>query len=587
MKAHLSQLLSEALASLPADVLPEDGRPDEAPHVERTRDRKHGDFASNVAMKLARVAGCPPRELAGAIVEQLPDSAEVTRVEIAGPGFINFFLSPHAWQSVVQQIHERGSAYGHSDAGKDEAILLEFVSANPTGPLHVGHGRGAAYGSSVANLLRAVGHPVHREYYVNDAGRQMNILALSIWLRYLALCGVEVPFPDNGYRGDYIVDIARALRDEHGESAFRQPAESITHGLAPDTPEGDGDARVDALINRARNLLGEGGFRQILETGVEAILADIREDLEAFGVEFDEWFSERSLTDKGIVEHALEVLRESGDIYTRDGAEWLAAEKYGDEKDRVVVRENGEPTYFASDIAYHLNKRERGYARLIDILGADHHGYVARLKAGLEAMGHPGDSLEVRLVQFANLYRGKEKLQMSTRSGEFVTLRALREEVGRDAARFFYIMRSNDQHLDFDLELAKSRSTDNPVYYVQYAHARIMSVFEQAREKGFEYDRETGIENLDQLDEAHEDALMVSLSRFPEVVETAAANRAPHLLTQYLRELANDFHTYYNAHTFLVLEDEIRNARLALVEATRLVLVNGLDLIGVSAPDEM
>ncbi|MEA5446203.1 arginine--tRNA ligase [Gammaproteobacteria bacterium AB-CW1] len=586
MKEEISQLLEQALKGLVEEgVLPEETR-GTAIQVERARDRKHGDFAANLAMMLAKPARRNPRELAAAIVEALPASDLVRKVEIAGPGFINFFLSPQAWHAVVEEVFERGTRFGHSDIGRDEKIHLEFVSANPTGPLHVGHGRGAAYGSTVGNLLEAIGHPVHREYYVNDAGRQMDILATSVWLRYLELGGAELRFPSNGYRGDYIIDIARQLREEHGE-AFQQPVESVFHGLPEDAPDGDKEAHIDGLIGRARHLLGEEAFQTVFLTALEDILADIREDLSAFGTEFDEWFSERSLTSGGMVDHALEELEKSGDVYEQDGAKWFAAEKYGDEKDRVVVRDNGQATYFASDIAYHLNKRERGHDRLIDILGADHHGYIARLKAGLEGMGQPGDSLEVRLVQFAHLYRGKEKLQMSTRSGSFVTLRELREEVGRDAARFFYVMRSNEQHLDFDLELAKSQSSDNPVYYVQYAHARICSVFQQAEDKGFQYSRDTGLANLDQLDEDHEDQLMVTLSRFPEVVEAAARNRAPHQLTQYLRDLANDLHTYYNAHTFLVLEEEIRNARLCLVEATRQVLANGLALIGVSAPESM
>ncbi|MDQ2069933.1 arginine--tRNA ligase [Natronospira bacteriovora] len=587
MKEELSQLLEQARETLIRDeVLPAEAR--ELPiQVERTRDRQHGDFACNLAMMLAKPARRNPREIATALTEALPASEHVAKVEIAGPGFINFFLTPAAWHAVVDEVFAKGAAYGRSDIGKDEKILLEFVSANPTGPLHVGHGRGAAYGSTVGNLLEAIGHPVHREYYVNDAGRQMDILAASIWLRYLEAGGEAIAFPSNGYKGDYIVDIAAKLREAHGER-FMKPANEVFDGLPADEPAGgDKEEYIDAVIARARELLGAADFDTVFKLGLDDILDDIREDLEGFGTTFDEWFSERSLTENKLVEHALEVGRERGDIYEKDGALWFRAEKYGDEKDRVVVRDNGQTTYFASDIAYHLNKRERGYDRLIDILGADHHGYIARLKAGLEGMGQPGDSLEVRLVQFAHLYRGKEKLQMSTRSGSFVTLRELREEVGADAARYFYVMRSNDQHLDFDLELAKSQSSDNPVYYVQYAHARICSVFAQAAEKGFEYSRDTGLANLDQLDEPHEDQLMVSLSRYPEVVEAAARNRAPHLLTQYLRDLANDLHTYYNAHTFLVMEEELRNARLALVEATRQVLANGLGLIGVSTPESM
>jgi len=585
VKDQISHLLAQALNALPADLLPQEAR-DTAIQVERARDRKHGDFASNLAMTLAKPARRNPRELAGAIVEHLPASELVSKVEIAGPGFINFFLAPQAWHQVVHEIFEQDQRFGHSDIGRDEKILLEFVSANPTGPLHVGHGRGAAYGSTVGNLLEAIGHPVHREYYVNDAGRQMDILATSVWLRYLEAGGATLRFPSNGYRGDYIRRIAADLREQHG-ARFEQPVESVFHGLPDDAPEGDKEAHIDGLISRARHLLGDEHFETVFTTGLDDILADIREDLAEFGTTFDEWFSERSLTHNKLVDHALDQLKKSGDVYEKDGAQWFAAEKYGDEKDRVVVRDNGQPTYFASDIAYHLNKRERGHDRLLDVLGADHHGYIARLKAGLEGMGEPGDSLEVRLVQFANLYRGSEKIQMSTRSGSFVTLRELREEVGRDAARFFYVMRSNEQHLDFDLELAKSQSSDNPVYYIQYAHARICSVFSQASDKGFEYSRDTGLANLEHLDESHEEQLMVTLSRFPEVIESAASNRAPHQLTQYLRDLANDLHTYYNAHTFLVLEEEIRNARLCLVEATRQVLANGLRLIGISAPESM
>jgi arginyl-tRNA synthetase len=438
----------------------------------------------------------------------------------------------------------------------------------------------------VGNLLEAIGHPVHREYYVNDAGRQMDILATSVWLRYLEAGGARLPFPSNAYRGDYVRDTAATLRARHGDH-FDRSLDAVFHGVPADAPEGDKESHIDGLIARARHLLGDTDYETVFRAGLDEILDDIRDDLADFGVHFDEWFSERSLSEHGLIEHALDKLRESGDVYEKEGALWFAAEAYGDEKDRVVVRDNGQSTYFASDIAYHLNKRERGFHRLIDVLGADHHGYIARVRAGLEAMGQPPESLEVRLVQFAILYRGSEKMQMSTRSGEFVTLRELREEVGRDAARFFYVMRSNEQHLDFDLELAKSQSNDNPVYYVQYAHARICSVFSQMREKGFEFDADTGRANLDQLDQEHEDRLMVTLSRYPEVVESAAINRAPHQVTQYLRDLANDFHTYYNAHTFLVMEDEIRNARLCLVKATRQVITNGLELLGVSAPESM
>ncbi|HSW33212.1 MAG TPA: arginine--tRNA ligase, partial [Steroidobacteraceae bacterium] len=357
--------------------------------------------------------------------------------------------------------------------------------------------------------------------------------------------------------------------------------------LPPDAPVGDKDTYIDAVIERAKAMLGEDGFRQAFKIALDDILADIRQDLEEFGVRYDEWFSERSLATNGAIDRALERLRGNGVVYEKDGAQWFRATDFGDEKDRVVVRENGLKTYFASDIAYHLQKRERGFDKLVDVLGADHHGYIARVRAGLVAMGEPGDSLEVRLVQFVTLYRGGEKVQMSTRSGEFITLRELRREVGNDAARFFYVMRSNDQHLDFDLQLATSHSNENPVYYIQYAHARVCSVLRQMREKGFEYDAARGRAALARLVEPHEQALLASISRFPEVVEMAAELRAPHALVHYLREVANDFHTYYNAHQFLVDDAELRDARVTLVQGMRQVVRNGLGLLGVSAPEAM
>jgi arginyl-tRNA synthetase len=366
-----------------------------------------------------------------------------------------------------------------------------------------------------------------------------------------------------------------------------RPAAEVFRDLPPDAPAGDKDLYIDAVIERAKALLGAEGFQQAFKLALDDILADIRQDLEEFGVRYDEWYSERSLTTSGAIDRALERLRAHGVVYEKDGAEWFRATDFGDEKDRVVVRENGLKTYFASDIAYHLHKRERGFERLVDVLGADHHGYVARVRAGLVAMGEPGDSLEVRLVQFVTLYRGGEKVQMSTRSGEFITLRELRREVGNDAARFFYVMRSNDQHLDFDLQLATSHSNENPVYYIQYAHARVSSVLRQMREKGFEYDAARGRAALARLVEPHEQALLASLSRFPEVIEMAAVQRAPHALVHYLREVANDFHTYYNAHQFLVEDAALRDARVTLVLGLRQVVRNGLGLLGVSAPEAM
>jgi len=586
MKAELQQLVATALARIVAAGQ----APDNAvvsPLIERTRDPAHGDFACNLALVLAKAARQPPRVLAEAILAALPTSSLVARVEIAGPGFINFYIHPTAYSRLLPQIIEQGPAYGRSDLGAGQRVQVEFVSANPTGPLHVGHGRGAAYGASVADLLEAVGFNVHREYYVNDAGRQMDILATSVWLRYLELCGDELPFPTNGYKGDYVWDIAATLHREHGD-AYRHTTDETFADLPLDAPAGgDKELHIDALIARAKYLLGDLRYRYVFELGLNTLVDDIRDDLEQFGVRYDEWYSERSLAERGVVNQCIERLRAAGHLYEQEGALWFRSSTFGDEKDRVVVRENGQTTYFASDIAYHLDKLERGFARVIDIWGADHHGYVPRVKAALRALGENSDRLDVLLVQFAILYRGGEKAQMSTRSGEFVTLRELRKEVGRDAARFFYVMRKCEQHLDFDLDLAKSQSADNPVYYIQYAHARIHSVFRQAGEKGLAVEPNPSVQHLEQLTEPQEQALLRTLSRYPEVVESAALQHEPHQLTHYLRELANDFHVYYNAHQFLVEDATLREARLKLILAVGVVLRNGLNLLGVAAPEGM
>ncbi len=587
MKYHLQQLLLSALEALRNDGTLSCELPQQIA-IERTRDKSHGDFACNIAMVLAKLARSKPRELAEKIVAALPASALVTKVEIAGPGFINFTLSPAASLSVVGQILEAGEAFGRSSVGAGQRVQVEFVSANPTGPLHVGHGRGAAYGAAVADLLAAAGFQVHREYYVNDAGRQMDILATSVWVRYLELAGETLPFPANGYKSDdYVWDIAATIHRSHGD-AFRHPAATVLTDLPPDEPQGgDKELYIDALIARAKQLLGDQGYRTVFDTGLDTILADIKQDLEEFGVVYEEWYSERTLVESGKVDSAIKRLQAAGHIYEQEGALWFRSTAFGDEKDRVVVRDNGVKTYFASDIAYHMEKLERGFDRVIDVWGADHHGYVPRVKAALQAMGDDPSKLDVLLVQFAILYRGGERVQMSTRSGSFVTLRELRDEVGNDAARFFYVLRKCEQHMDFDLDLAKSQSADNPVYYIQYAHARIASVMRQLGEKGFSYDQAAGLNHLQLLTESHEQELIQSLTRYPEVVEAAALNHEPHQLAHYLRELANAFHTYYNAHQFLVDEGALRDARLALINATRQVLANGLSLLGVSAPETM
>jgi len=583
LKAQLVQLLTDAVAALQADgTLPADITPEVM--IERTRDRAHGDYASNLALMLAKPARCKPRDIAEKLVAAIGADEQLQKIEIAGPGFINFYLSPPAFHAELRTILDRGEDYGRHAPKAAPRILLEFVSANPTGPLHVGHGRHASYGATVGNLLETVGFPVHREYYVNDAGRQMDILGVSVWLRWLEARGTAVPFPAAGYRGDYIRDIAAAI-DTDGIDAV--DAATVLEGVPADAPDGDKEAHIGALITRANELLGEDGFDRVRQQSLDSIRDDIEDDLAEFGVTFDRWFSEQSLAKSHRIDDALAVLEERGMLYKKDGATWFRASDFGDEKDRVVVRENGAKTYFASDIAYHFDKRERGFDRLIDILGADHHGYVTRVKAGLEAMGYRADDLEVQLVQFVALYRGGRKVQMSTRSGEFDTLRQLRAEVGNDAARFFYVSRSNDQHLDFDLDVAKSQSNDNPVYYIQYAHARIASVFRQLDEKNYHWGGPDRSTDLGLLEEPQERALMTTLSRYPEVVDLAATNLAPQHLVHYLRDLANDFHTYYNAHVFIVDEDQLRDARLTLCAATRQVIANGLAILGVSAPDSM
>ncbi len=582
MKQIVAELVQAALAALPelsdaaADLAIEST-------VERTRDASHGDFACNVAMRLAKPARKSPRDIASSIVEALGDSPSVDKVEIAGPGFINFYLSPAAFHAELESIHTQGASYGRQPAKDGPKILLEFVSANPTGPLHVGHGRGAAFGDTVGNLLEAAGYPVAREYYVNDAGRQMDILGASVWVRWLGDHGVEVDFPKGGYRGDYIRDIAKEI----DTSSLSAPDAAAANEGLPENGDDNKDEYVDALVARAKALHGDDGFDTVRQQSLDSILEDIKQDLAEFGVEFDTWYSEKSLTANNLIDAAIDVLKERDVLYEKDGATWFPSTNYGDDKDRVVVRDNGVKTYFASDIAYHFDKRERGFDHLIDVLGSDHHGYVARVRGGLEAMGYKGEDLDVELVQFVALYRGGVKVQMSTRSGKFVTLRELRAEVGNDAARFYYVMRSYDQHLDFDLDVAKSQTKDNPVYYVQYAHARIAGVFKEATERGIEFDEANGRANLALLASEQERALMTALSRYPEIIELAANNRGPQTLVHYLRDLASDFHSWYNDNRFLKDDADLRDARLVLCIAVRQVIANALGIVGVSAPESM
>ncbi len=571
LRAHLSALFETAIREVaPAAAAP--------PIVlERPRQAAHGDYACSVALQLAKAEKRAPREIAARLAAALPASPYVEKAEVAGAGFINLFLKRSFKQQVVNRVLEAGARYGTSLLVQRKKIQVEFVSANPTGPLHVGHGRGAAYGASLANVLAAAGFDIAREFYVNDAGRQMDILALSTWLRYLELAGEAASFPANAYQGEYVRSMARAIHAQHGER-FRRSAET----LAAASAEPDEELRLDALIESAKRALG-ADFDTIHRFALEVQLADCRSDLAEFGVTFDAWYSERSLYDTGRVERALRRLEERGHLYEQDGAKWFRSSSYGDEKDRVVRRENGQYTYFASDIAYHLDKFERGFDSAIDIWGADHHGYIARVKGALAALGLDPQRLTIALVQFAVLYRGGERVSMSTRAGEFVTLRELRGEVGNDAARFFYVLRKSDQHLDFDLDLAKSQSNENPVYYVQYAHARVCSVLEQW---GGDPAELTGADVAALVSE-HETALLALLLEYPDAVESAARDLAPHLIAFYLRELAAGFHSYYNAARFLVDDESVKRARLALAAAVRQVLRNGLALLGVSAPDRM
>jgi arginyl-tRNA synthetase len=590
MKDTVLALLAQALAHVKQDgLIPADAN---VPiHLERTKDPVHGDFATNLAMMLAKAAKKPPMEIANALVATLPHSPIISKVVVAAPGFINFFLAADSNTHILQTILEQQNRFGENNMGKHTRVFLEYVSSNPTGPLHVGHGRGAAFGASLARLLKATGYDVHSEYYVNDAGRQMDILATSLWLRYLEAQGVVFPFPSNAYKGDYLKNMVAVLIKQYGNGLIKTADElfqNVPPDAHPDKPdEGDKEAHIDALIVNAKKLLGTTHYNAVFNLALNTVLDDIRDDLADFGVIFEAWFSEKSLETSGAIAHAFDVLKRHGHLYEKDGGIWFRSTAFGDDKDRCVQRANGQTTYFASDIAYMLNKFDRGAQKLIYIFGSDHHGYVPRLRACIEAFGHKNEDVAFEIVQFAVLYRGEERVQMSTRSGSFVTLRELREEVGNDAARFFYVMRKADHHMDFDLELAKSQSNENPVYYIQYAHARICAVFKQLPEKGYQYHPNKGLANTALLNTPHEEALLKELNRYPELIAQASTALEPHRIAIYLRELAHALHSYYNAHIFLDNNEALRDARLCLIAATRQVLKNGLTLLGVSAPEAM
>ncbi len=554
MKDRLRQHIADALQACFSQGLLHSGVTPEIV-LELPARSEHGDFATNLAMVLAKAEKKSPRQIAEIVRSALGDAGGIVdKVEIAGPGFINFFLAPGCWFGVLDEITEKGSAFGRSSLGCGMRVQVEFVSANPTGPLHIGHGRGAATGDAVASILEAAGFEVQREYYINDAGNQVNLLGRSIWLRLRELLGETVDFPEDGYRGDYIREIARDLLGGKGLEIAQLP-------------------EAEAL--------GVCGL-----FGMQTVLDWIRRDLQEFGVRFDNWYSERSLYERDMVALELDKLRRKGLTYEDEGALWFRTTDYGDDKDRVLIRSDGTPTYFASDVAYHMEKFERGFHRVIDVWGADHHGYIPRIKAVLAGLGHAPEDLEVLLIQMVNLLRAGEPVTMGKRSGEFVTLRDVVEEVGRDACRFFFLMRRSDSQLDFDLALAKEQSADNPVFYVQYAHARICSINRNAAEQGVEVPKH-GEADFSALRLEEEIALAKILARYPEALESAAKQLEPHRIVFYLQELAAVFHSYYNRQRVLTDDAQISRARLYLVNAVRTVLANALLLLGVSTPEQM
>ena len=596
MNTAIQAALDHAVQSLQAEgVLPSDWN--NTSNLTRTKDRSHGDFASNIAMIASKAAGMKPRDLAEKVLAALPEVVDISKAEIAGPGFINFFLNADQRFSVLDQIQAQKQQFGRSQINAEKRIQVEFVSANPTSSLHVGHGRGAAYGMTVANLLEATGAKVEREYYVNDAGRQMDILATSTYLRYLQLAGQTLVFPKNAYQGDYVKDIAQSILEQDGERHVRSVAD-VYHNVPEDVQyaaeldadgnkvvlSGDKEKHIDGLIFNSQNLLGDD-YRVFHQAALNAILADIQDDLGEFGVTFNQWFSEASLTEK--IDEALQTLDQRGYLYEQDGNIWFKSTEFGDEKDRVVKRRNGQTTYFASDIAYHLNKLQRGYTDLIDIWGSDHHGYISRVKAAIDALGYDSKKLTVLLVQFVSLWRGGEMVQMSSRSGQYVTLRDLRKEVGNDAARFYYVMRKSEQHIDFDLDLAVSQSKDNAVYYIQYAHARICRMLEKAAALQLNFDAAEARQFAAKLELDAETEILAKLAAYPEILVRAANSHEPHQVGNYLKELAALFHGWYNEHKVLNDDAALTQARLLLSVNVKQVLRNGLELLGVSAPETM
>ena len=555
--------------------------------IQENKEKSHGDYASNLAMVVAKDLSQTPREVAEKICSLLPPEEWIEKVNIAGPGFINFYLKKDTHNEILLLIEESGKDFGRNNSGNGDRVLIEYVSSNPTGPLHVGHGRGAAFGSVLSELLRCAGYKVDEEYYVNDHGRQMNILTISIWLRYLHQNGQELKFSKKGYQGVYVEQLAKQLAEEKGTKYNLKENESdLLELLEAQETEED----LDRLIGWGKSFLKEN-FEEIREFSLREIMSSIKEDLKLFGVNHNLWFNESSMYSNKIdlpdIDKSIKLLSESGFLYEKEEALWFKSTEFGDDKDRVVKRANSDNTYFASDISYHLDKYDRGYDRIINVWGADHHGYLPRVSAAMEALGKSRDKLEVVFIQFANLLRNGEKVSMSTRGGEFIPLIELIEEVSSEAARFFYINRKADQHLDFDLDLAKSQTKDNPLYYIQYAHARICGVFETLKKEGMKLNQELGLDNLNLLNLDKEIEIQKMLLQYPEVISRAAKNSEPHLICYYLKDLSGLFHSYYNSERFLVDDEKLMNSRLFLLKGTKQVISNGLEILGIGAPESM
>ena len=552
-------------------------------NLQENNDKKHGDLASNIALILAKPLKKNPQEIANSIKDSFITDEEITKIEVAGPGFINFFLSTKTHSEVLNEISAKKELFGKSET-KNQNVLIEYVSSNPTGPLHVGHGRGAAFGSVLGALLKEAGFKVDEEYYVNDFGRQMNILAASLWLRYAQLFNESITMIENGYQGEYLISIAEKLKEDHSNKFYRN-YDSIVELLKTEIQ--DDEIFTDSAVVAIQSAL-ENDFNFLRDFALQAILELIKRDLLDFGVEHNFWFSESSLYDIkenkiNQVDLAIEDLKSRGFVYEKENALWFKSSEFGDDKDRVLKRGNGEYTYFASDVAYHSKKYDRGYDRVINIWGSDHHGYTPRVQAAMEATNRDPEKLEIVYIQFANLLRAGKKVTMSTRSGEFITLRELMDEVTTEAARFFYINRKADQHLDFDLDLAKDQSKDNPLYYIQYAHARICSVLKKSNAKIMDLEHA----DLTLLDTEKEIEIQKTLNQYPTLIERAAKSSEPHLLCYYLKDLSGLFHSYYNSEKFIIEDKRLMASRLFLLKGVKQVLVNGLSILGIKAPEEM